>query len=68
MISGQWLVDSGQKVETTKLRFNNRGKVLVNLFQKVMLAFGKCFDSFTFFSEYHWAKGDRDHYFPTAGK
>ena len=41
MMSGQWLVDSGQKDATTKLRFNNRGKVLVNLFQKVMLAFGK---------------------------
>jgi hypothetical protein len=27
-------VDSGQKVATAKLRFNNRGEVLVELFQK----------------------------------
>ena len=38
--SEQWLVDSGQK-DAGKFYSNKSEKVLIKLFQKVMLAFGK---------------------------
>jgi len=43
VISGQWLVDSGQWTERRdrKTSFPQQREVLIELFQKVMLACGK---------------------------